>query len=493
MAGPAGITLGMALSAAQVVIDIVTQIINLITSIIEKIHQVRQAANQAFADAWGILAEYAELTIDLQQEVSSLQQEIVRGLNEQRAAQFALKVANNDRYIAEVEGALAVAEARQALDREIELGALAAQIRLMGLHEDWDSYLSFQALVGQGVLDQWSDSAISALFTYEAARAKALQGELTARVSQIQAEAALAEATRVNLRNQQDLLTAQERLIRMAGKVAGVDLVEATATSQVANLIVEMAELQKKMDSNVAGRIGAALGTSGPWSNEYRGQQAAMNSLRAALDAVLDETGVSLSNAQISKAMEQMKWVAATDGEPLAVLRQIMPELAAAETALKVQETMKPIDDARDALRDAERDAEDFRAEIDLYDKVTPLEETIKGLDYTIQSLQSAADAWADGNESLRGQHLSLAEARAAAAKELGVNWQFDEAYMTEALRSQLQQEVKRVTIHLDGSKMYTADQVDALIAEVTAGTNVSAETKITASTVADARRKETV
>ena len=148
----------------------------------------------------------------------------MRGLNEQRAAEFAARVAMHDRHIAEVEGALAVAQARLALDEEIERGALAAQIKLMGLHEDWDSYLAYQGLVSQGVLDEWSDAAISALFAYEAARAESLKGELSARIDQIKAEAALAEATRQNMRNQQDLLVAQERLIRMAGEVAGVDL-----------------------------------------------------------------------------------------------------------------------------------------------------------------------------------------------------------------------------------------------------------------------------
>lgn len=493
MAGPAGVTLGMAFAAVQVGIEIAQQVVAIVEEVIEKLHAVRMAALQSMADAWGVITEYVSLNIEMSQSVSSLQQELVRGLNEQRSAAFALQVATNDRHIAEVEGALAVAEARQALDREIELGALAAQIRLMGLHEDWDSYLAFQALVGQGVLEQWSDSAISALFTYEAARAQALQGELSARVEQIQAEAALADATRANLRNQEDLLTAQERLIRMAGEVAGIDLVEATATSQVANLVVEMAELQKKMDSNLIGKAGAFFGTSGPWSNEYRGQQAQMASMRAALDAVLEETGVSLANSQINRAIEQMKWVAATEGDTMAVLRQFMPELVAAETALKVQETLKPIDDARDAARDAEREVEDYRSEIDLYDKVTPLEETIKGLDYTIQSLQSAAEAWADGNESLRGEHLSLAEANQAAAEQLGIRWKFDEEFMTANLRAQLQQEVKRVTVNLDGSKMYTADEIDELLAEVTEGTNVAVETKKTASKVADARRKEKV
>ena len=64
---------------------------------------------------------------------------------------------------------------------------------------------------------------------------------------------------------------------------------------------------------------------------------------------------------------------------------------------------------------------------------------------------------------------------------------------MTANLRAQLQQEVKRVTVNLDGSKMYTADEIDELLAEVTEGTNVAVETKKTASKVADARRKEKV
>ena len=486
MAGPAGVSLGMALQAISVGIQLVEMVVTKIKELIDFINRVRLEALQATADGLQVIADYASLVTDMQRNIGSLQQEIVRGMNEQRTAELNLRIAQQDRLIAEAEGTLAVHEARLALDEEIRKGQVAAQLRMMGLHEDWDSYLSFQALVGQGVLEQWSDAAISALFTYEQARAQALQGELQARVEQINAEAALAEATRANVRNQQDLLTAQERLIRMSAQVAGIDLVDATATSQVANLVVQMAELQQKMDSNWAGKAGAFLGTSGPWSNEYRGQKAAMDGMRAALDAVLAETGVSLSNSQINKAIEQMKWVSATEGDPLAVLRQFMPELVAAETALKIDEVMKPIDDARDAQRDAEREAEDFKSEIDLYEKLAPLEELIKGLDYTIEGLGKASDAWADGNEDLRAEYLAAAQANRDAARELGISWGLDDRYATGAVREQI---TKEVTIHLDGREVYTADQVDELLAAVTTGSNVRVNVDKSAKSVAASRR----
>lgn len=208
--------------------------------------------------------------------------------------------------------------------------------------------------------------------------------------------------------------------------------------------------------------------------------------MRAALDAVLAETGVSLSNSQINKAIEQMKWVSATEGDPLAVLRQFMPELVAAETALKIDEVMKPIDDARDAQRDAERETEDFKSEIDLYEKLAPLEELIKGLDYTIEGLGKASDAWADGNEDLRAEYLAAAQANRDAARELGVSWGLDDRYATGAVREQI---TKEVTIHLDGREVYTADQVDELLAAVTSGSNVRVNVDKSAKSVATSRR----
>jgi len=45
------------------------------------------------------------------------------------------------------------------------------------------------------------------------------------------------------------------------------------------------------------------------------------------------------------------------------------------------------------------------------------------------------------------------------------------------------------VTINLNGGEMYTADQVDALIAEVISGSNVSATVNKSSSTVAKAKR----
>ncbi|WP_211440131.1 hypothetical protein [Corynebacterium glutamicum] len=481
VAGPAGLSVGVLLDLVKSTISLITTIVETVGEILDMIHEAHMAALQAVADAWKLVAEHAELVAEMQQNVASLQQDIVRGLNEQRAAEFALRVAQQDRLIAEAESAIAVAEARLALDKEIERGNIAAQLRLMGLHEDWDSYLSFQALASQGMLDQWSDAAIGALFTYEAARAKALQAELSARLDQVNAEAKLAEITRQNARNQADLLKAQERLIKMSAEVAGVDLVDATATAQVADIVVKMAELQKKMDSNLLGKLGV-----GAWGTEYRGQQAQMDMFRDTLKVLFDETGVAMSDSQLNQAIKQMQAVSLTNGDPMAVLRQFFPELLDAEKALQLNQSLSPIWDAQDKQDQAGRDVEDWQSEIDLFEKTQPLEEAIKGLDYTIGGLEDASKAWASGNEDLRGEYLGSAWAKYQAAKELGVDWKLDDSYATPSVRDQI---VKEVHIHLDGEKVYTANQVDKLINEILEGTNAKPVVHMNASTVADARR----
>lgn len=496
MAGPAGITLGMAFDAIKIGIQLVETVIGVIEEVIEKLHAARMAALQATADGWAVIAEYAGLVVEMQANVSSLQQEIVRGLNDQRVAEFQLRVAQQDRLVAEAEGVLALAEARMALDKEIERGNIAAQLRLMGLHEDWDSYLSFQALAANGMLTEWSDAAIGALFTYEAARARALQGELTARVEQINAEAELARITRENARRQADLLVAQERLIKMSAEVAGIDLVGAEAGSQMADLLVEITELQRKNDSNLLGRgtqfvdslVGWIPGVniSTPWSAEMEGNQARIDANRQLIKEIGAEYGISITNAQIDAALRDMAAVALTDGDPSAVLRSHFAELAAAEDAKRREEAYRPIWDAEDRLTDYDRDREDAAAEDELFQQVQPLEETIKGLDYTIQGLEQAARAWSEGND-LRGEYLWAARANRDAARDLGVDWQLDGQYATPAVRDQI---VKEVTVHMDGREMYTADQVDALLAEVTSGSNVRVTTKKSASTVATARRE---
>ena len=63
--------------------------------------------------------------------------------------------------------------------------------------------------------------------------------------------------------------------------------------------------------------------------------------------------------------------------------------------------------------------------------------------------------------------------------------WKLDSSVATPGVRGQV---AKEVHIALDGEAMYTADQVDKLLAEVTAGTNVRVTTR-RASTVATARR----
>lgn len=489
-AGPAGITLGMAMDMLKVGIGIIKAIVGAIEDLIAKIRKARLDALKALADGWSIIADYAKLIVDLQGKVTTLQQALIRGANAQREAEYNLMLAQHDRYIAEAEGALKVAEARLALDAEIKRGATIAQLKMMGLHEDWDSYMAYQALEAQGVLEKWSNAAISALFTYEKARAEALKGEVTARLEQIKAEAALAEAQRQNVRNQQDLLKAQERLIRMSAKVAGVDLVDATGTAQVAKLMAEMAEVKQAMDKNTLGRWGAALGANGSHANEYRGQKAQYDSLQQALNAVLAETGVQIDRGNLDRVLKLMGRAAYRGGDPTAVLRAQLPELAQAETALKINESLKPVYEARDQRDDLARKVEDFTAEIDLYEKTTPLEHTLKGLDYTIKSLEQASEAWADGNEELRGEYLAAAKANRDAAEAAGVNWKLDSKYANAGVRDQIRRET---TIHLDGEKMYTADQIDQLLAEVTAGTNGSYRIVRSASEVAVSRRKERV
>lgn len=489
-AGPAGITLGMAMDMLKVGIGIIKAIVGAIEDLIAKIRKARLEALKALSDGWSVIADYAKLIVDLQGQVTTLQQALIRGANAQREAEYNLMLAQHDRYIAEAEGALRVAEARLALDAEIKRGATIAQLKLMGLHEDWDSYMAYQAMESQGVLEEWSNVAISSLFVYERARAEALKGELSARLEQIKAEAALAEAQRENVRNQQDLLTAQERLIRMSAKVAGVDLVEATGTAQVAKLMAEMAEVKQAMDKNTLGRWGAALGAKGSYANEYRGQQAQYESLQQALDAVLAETGVQIDRGNLDRVLKLMGRAAYRGGDPMAVLRAQLPELAQAETALKINESLKPVYDAQDQRDDLARQVEDFTAEIDLYEKTSPLEQTLKGLDYTIASLEQSSQAWAEGNEELRGEYLAAAKANRDAAEAAGVDWKLDSKYANAGVRSQIRRET---TIHIDGEKMYTADQIDQILAEVTADTNGSYRIVRSASEVAVARRKERV
>lgn len=487
--GPAGMSVGMVIQTAKTGIRMVKSVVDVVKGFVEKIFAARHEARRVFAEGWEVIAKYAALVVEMQGNVSKLQQELVRGANAIRVAEFNLKSAINDRLVAEAEGILSVAQARMALDKELEKGAVSAHLRLMGLQEDWDTYREFESKVAQGVLQAWSDGAISALFSYEAARAKALQAELKARVDQIKAEQALADAQRLHTRNQFDLLKAQERLIRMTAKVAGVDLEEATGTAQVAKLLAELAKVKSAADRNILGRWGAAMGANGTWANEYRGQRAQEAGLRDAVSAVLQETGVALDPSKMERVLSLMAQTQFRGGDVMAALRANLPELAAAETALKVSESLRPVFDARDAKLSADRALEDLRSEIDLFEKTHPLEETVKGLDHSVKSLDRASEAWASGNEKIRGDFLAASKASADAAAGHGVRWKLDERYAA-AVQEKIQ---KEVTIHLSGREMYTAAEVDRLLAEVTAGSNVSAKTVISSTTVANSRRKELV
>ena len=487
LAGPSGMTVGYAIELTKTAINVVKTIVTAVKALIEKFHKARVAARQAVADSWEAIAKYAQLTHDLQVDVSKLRQSLVRGAMEQRDAEFKLRVAQQDRLVAEAEGAVAVAKARLALDAEIRKGAIAAQLKLRGLQEDWDTYMSWQAMESQGVLKSWSDAAIRAVYEYEAARAQAMRAELQARLEIVNAEAALAAAQRQNARNQQDLLVAQERLIRMSAKVAGVDLVEATGGAQASKLLLELFEAQTELNRNVLGRWGYKMGADGSYANEYRGQMANRDNLQQALNAVLAESGITLDGVEMAQLFKLMERVSRRGGDPMDVIRAQLPRLVEAEGALRTHEALKPIYDARDSLRDQERQVEDFRAEMDLYEKTAPLEKAIQGLTYTVKSLEHTADAYAEGAEGVRGELLRSAEANRSAGREFGVDWRLDSQYAGASQRVR-----SEVTVHMEGDRMYTAEQVDEMLAEISRRGGVPVRTVIRASDVA-ARRKELI
>lgn len=482
--GPMGITLGMALDAVKIVVSLVKTIVGFVKGLIERIQQARAAAREAFAAGMQRIADYYKLLTEMGHEYAELQQQMIRNYMSLREAEFALRVAQNDRMIAAVESELKVAEARLALDREIEKGARTSQLHLQGLHEDWDSYMTHQARVSQDALGKWSDAAIGALFTYEKARAQAVHTELSARREQIVAEAKLAELTRQNARNQFDLIQLQERAARMMAQATGNGLPGATAQAQASKLLVEMAELQRKMDKNVFGRWGYKLGARGSFGNEYRGQMAQMESLKHALTEVLKETGGALQGADFDRALKQMSQTVFRGGDPAAVLRAFFPELSQADKTLKTQEALRPVYDAQDAQKRLERQIEDLKHETQLFGKTQPLTETLKGLDYTIKSLEHSAKAFESDNAGVRGEYLDAARAAHEAAKKFGVEWQNDRRYWSDQVKDQVR---KEVTIHMEGDRMYTADEVDKLIREVTDGSNVSVTVR--SSRVAAARR----
>ena len=439
----------------------------------EQIDRIRQSyvdAKKALATGMGEIVKWAELVHEWQFQVASLQQKLVRGVNEQREAERALHIAVHDRLTQQAASEIDVAKARLDLDKEIKRGAKIAQLKMMGLHEDWDSYLAYEALASRGVMEQWSDQAISELYRYEATRAKSAKAELEGRISQIKAESALAAATRQNARNQADLLTAQERLIKMSAKVAGVDLVEATAGGQLAKLFAQMAEVQMGIEDDWKGRHGYKMGYRGRHANEYRGRLAQRDAIQRSIDAVLEESNLSLDGVDYQAMLKQMAYVQRHGGDALNVARAFMPQLADAESSLMMHDSLKPIWDAQDKLREENRQVEDFLAEIDLYEATAPLEDTVKALEYTVQGLTNAAEAWQEGNEELRGEYLHSARANRNAAESLGVHWKFDPKYDTGNLQERI---VKEETIYLDGEQMYTADQIDKLLAKVTAGSNV--------------------
>lgn len=488
LAGPAGISVGLLFEAVKIIITIGKMIWDLFMMFRNRLWDARKATAAAMRAQFEVLADWLGLVRQQQAEVANLQQELVRGLIEMRTASLNLRTAQADRLVAEAEGILRVHEARLELEAEIERGARAAQLRLMGLHEDWDTYLTYQSLVAGGVLDAWSDAAISKLFEYEKARAQAAKAELSSQVALIEAQFAVAESNRQYLRAQQDMIRAQEMLTRMTAEAFGVDLRGATIGSELARVNEEIVRLQEWYSRpfnrvRTLGEAGVSLGADGKWANANREYYAKMDALLEYQAKLLSEEGApDVTSSDLASYADLISGLAKSGSD---AADYIGSPTTGAELAADWFRFQRQLGDIERDLVDLERAEEDFSAEIDLYEATAGLKEAIEGLSYAIDGLGASADAWAEGNEDARGEYLNLARAYAEAAGLFGVSWRMDDEVATPGARDQIRREV---TIYMDGDKVYTADEVDRLLAEVTSGTDVRVRS-VRSSDLAAARR----
>ena len=90
----------------------------------------------------------------------------------------------------------------------------------------------------------------------------------------------------------------------------------------------------------------------------------------------------------------------------------------------------------------------------------------------------------------MRGDYLAAAKANADAAAALGVRWKFDDSVATGNVRNQIDSEI---AIQMSGDELYTAQDVDRMLAELRRETGIPVKGVISPTQIHKARRGELV
>lgn len=482
-AGPAGLSLGAALSILQVVISVVSVLKEAIEEFFDKIADARRAAREGLVDFYDELVNMAEIVAEYQHINSTYTQELARLNNEITLSSFELAKSIRDGFREVGKAERDMFSERARINELFENAQIASQLKARGLMEDISTAFQFNLDAANQATVEMTDEMWEAYWSYEASRARFEQAKLQRDLGMLNAEFALEQARRDSLRWQEDINAQLQRSAALLAQANGIDLGEATLGKMTSETLLELFEVQEQR-KDAEGLLGIGNLFRREEIAGLRNQEAY---LREQLSQMAQEGGTTLTEADVDRILKELAKTSFLGGDPAMALKGLMPELASQLNAADSYQRWEPYYTVLDQQRERDRSLEDLEFDLEQFNKTFPLEQQIAGW----ESIASGFDALSMSY----GQNLSDEE-RASLRKEFaqeigwsvahtGIKPALDEAFAN--IRDQVPDTVQVV---VEGGRLYSEEDVLAIVdgALETVGVKTRAEL-VTSTELAMSRR----
>lgn len=483
LAGPAGISLGMAFDLLKVAMSLFDLLRRVIEEFFDKIADARRAARKGLVDFYDELVNMAEIVAKYQHINSTYTQELARLNNEITLSSFELAKSIRDGFREVGQAERDMFSERARLNELFENAQIASQLKARGLMEDISTAFQFHLDAANQATVEMTDEMWEAYWSYEASRARFEQAKLQRDLGMLNAEFALEQARRDSLRWQEDINAQLQRSAALLAQANGIDLGEATLGKMTSETLLELFEVQEQR-KDAEGLLGLGNLFRKEEIAGLRNQEAY---LREQLFQMAQEGGTTLTEADVDRILKELAKTSFLGGDPAMALKGLMPELASQLNAADSYQRWEPYYTVLDQQRERDRSLEDLEFDLEQFNKTFPLEQQIAGW----ESIASGFDALSMSY----GQNLSDEE-RASLRKEFaqeigwsvahtGIKPALDEAFAN--IRDQVPDTVQVV---VEGGRLYSEEDVLAIVdgALETVGVKTRAEL-VTSTELARSRR----
>lgn len=435
---PAGVSLGMALTAFQVALDVAREVWAIAEGILDTFNAYRTKAAELMAESMSSIAAWTQMVDDQRQSVGALRQQQINDQIAMTQANWALRVSQHDQMRAQLEGVKTVAQAQAALDAEREAAARQALWDAGDLNAAFDRYRWAQKIGWEGLL---ADAVVvtpeilalqhevnAAKLTAEATQRQAVLNTLTATWEQHKASVAL-------MRTQEQLAVQAEQLARMSGTEFGMNTGEALTVEEIARIAAENARLQGEKDSlgsRARGLVGSWFDWDGdgkifgivdnPWSQEQAGYDAAIAANNEQIDRLMESEYGSLTPEQMA-SMEDIinraayQYSQGRDAAGDAIIQGSW--LGDAQRAQEVAGLEQSVANWEQSVSELNDSIADSKALLEHETQAQELSEIIAALQAGAASEQYSADALREENAAVREALEALADMEAGVSRAI--------------------------------------------------------------------------